>query len=184
MSNKIFALLFLIAFTLPGCEKDDICDSDTDTTPRLVIKFFNAANREEARSVTDLKVIAEGSENGIAFNPTATGDSRYITNADNIKIPLPTSADTVKYFLTFNYGNENESFVNTDTIQFNYQRHSVFVSRACGYSIYFSLNNTSESQPFILNDNAPDSPEAWIKDIDVVNYNLTNENETHLNIYF
>ena len=35
--KKIILLLFVIALSFSGCEKDDICDADTVTTPRLVI---------------------------------------------------------------------------------------------------------------------------------------------------
>jgi len=37
--KKIFLLLFV--FSLLGCEKDDICESTTPTTPRLVIEFYD-----------------------------------------------------------------------------------------------------------------------------------------------
>lgn len=181
--KKICCLLFLIAFTLPGCEKDDICDPDTSTTPRLVIEFYNAANRSELKPVTNLKVIADGEENGIAFNPAATDASKYLaSNVSKIAIPLNTASDSVRYSFILNSG--NTTFENTDIIAFNYKRNSVFISRACGYSIFFDLNRTNDLPAYLLNDGLPDAPEAWIKDIDVINYNLTNENETHLKIYF
>ena len=181
--KKIICLLFLIAFTLPGCEKDDICDPDTDTTPRLVIEFYNAANRLELKPVANMKVIADGEENGIVFNPAATDASRYLANnITKISVPLNTATDSVRYRLILNSG--NVTFENTDTVEFFYQRNSVYVSRACGYSIFFDLNDTNGSPAYLLNDGLPDAPEAWIKDIDVLNYNLTNENETHLKIYF
>lgn len=180
---KIFCLLLLIAFTLPGCEKDDICDPDTSTTPRLVIEFYNAANRSQLKPVTNMKVIADGQENGIEFNPDATDATKYlVNNVTKIEIPFSTAADSVRYSFILNSG--NATFENTDTVQFNYTRNSVFVSRACGYSIFYDLDNTNDDPAYILNDDLPDSPEAWIKDIDVLKYNLTNENETHLKIYF
>lgn len=180
--KKIFCLLLLIAFTLPGCEKDDICDGATNTTPRMVVEFYDAANRATLKKVTNLKVIADGMENGVVFNPTATGDNQYLVNDSKLKLPMNTAADLVKYKFILNA--TNEAFINTDTLQFNYFRNNVFISRACGYSIFFSLHHAVDAPAYILNDNSPDGPEAWIKDIDVLNYNLTNENETHLKIYF
>ena len=39
--KKIFALSLIVLLSLSGCEKDDICDANTPTTPRLVIDFYN-----------------------------------------------------------------------------------------------------------------------------------------------
>lgn len=180
--KKIFTLLLLIAFTLPGCEKDDICDESQNTTPRLVISFFEAASRQTPKNVTNLRVIANGMDEAVVFNATGIGDGRYRTSANSIKIPLNVSVDAVKFYLTNNDG--NETFTNTDTLQFNYSRHNIFISRACGYSIFFLLNQGSATPAYILNDNSPDGPDAWIKDVDVENYSLISENETHLKIYF
>lgn len=182
--KKIFCLLLVVAFTLPGCEKDDLCDANTNTTPRLVIEFYDTANRETLKAATALKVIAEGMAEPIVLNPGAIDDSRFVLTTNNVKLPFNTGTDTVKYLITLNTGNENPAFVNTDTLQFNYTRHNVFISRACGYSTFFQLNNSADSDPFILNDNSPDGPEAWIKDIDVQTYSLISENETHIKIYF
>ncbi|MFT3793170.1 DUF6452 family protein [Flavobacterium sp.] len=180
--KKIFALLLLIAFTLPGCEKDDICDESQNTTPRLVISFYDAASRQTLKKVTNLRVIADGQDEPIVFFTTAVGEGRYRTSESTIKIPLNVSTDAVKFYFTNNDG--NETFTNTDTLQFNYSRNNIYISRACGYSIFFLLNQGTDNPAYILNDNSPDSPEAWIKDIDVENYSLISENETHLKIYF
>lgn len=180
--KRIFALLLIIAFTLPGCEKDDICDGNQNTTPRLVISFYDAANRQILKKVTNLRVTAEGQDESIVFFTTAIGDGRYRTSESTIKIPLNVSVDAVKFYFTNNDG--NETFTNTDTLQFNYSRQNIYISRACGYSIFYQLNQSDESPAYILNNNSPDGPDAWIKDIDVENYSLISENETHLKIYF
>jgi hypothetical protein len=179
--RKIFALLLLLAFTLPSCEKDDICAADTNTTPRLVIEFYDFTNPDNLKAVSNLKVIADGQENGIVFNESGTDVTRYLANANKIFVPLDTSEDTITYQFILNANTPDA--VLTDTLQFNYKRNMVFISRACGYSVYFSLNNDSEN-PYVLN-NDPDAFEGqWIRNIDIQNYNLTSENETHLKIYF
>lgn len=182
--KRIFCLLLVVAFTLPGCEKDDLCDTNTNTTPRVVIEFFDTVNRETPKAAGNLKIIAEGMDQPVILNPVGVDDGRYVLTTDNVKLPLNTGADTVKYLLTLNTGNENPDFINTDTLQFNYSRRNVFISRACGYSTFFQLNNTADSDSFILNDNSPDGPQAWIKDVDVQTYSLISENETHIKIYF
>lgn len=181
--KKIFALLVLLALTLPGCEKDDICDADTHTTPRLVIEFYDYNDPETLKAVTNLKVVADGREDGIVFNGSATDATKYLANANKIFVPLDTSADTIKYQFILNANNPGQDF--TDTLQFNYARHLVYISRACGYSVYFSLNSDGAlPNPYVLNDDAAAIEGQWIRNIDIVNYNLISENETHLKIYW
>mgnify|MGYP006353373257 FL=1 len=42
--KKTILLLLAVAFTFSSCEKDDICDANTPTTPRLVIGFYDFLN--------------------------------------------------------------------------------------------------------------------------------------------
>ena len=51
--KKIY-LLFLIAITFSSCEKDDICDANTPTTPRLIIDFYDATNPTALKNVINL----------------------------------------------------------------------------------------------------------------------------------
>jgi hypothetical protein len=45
MKNKIaLSVLFLFTVCFSSCEKDDICDANTPTTPQLVIEFYDAVN--------------------------------------------------------------------------------------------------------------------------------------------
>lgn len=183
--KKIFALLLLLAFTLPGCEKDDICDADTPTTPRLVIEFYSYTDPDVLRAVTNLKVIADGQTNGIVFNEAGTDVTRYLANVNKIAVPLDTSADTINYQFILNANSNDPSTIYTDTLQFNYTRQTVFISRACGFSVVFNLNSSNDSpNPFVLNSDPAATQGTWIKNITVENYNLISENEIHLKIYF
>jgi len=183
--KKIFALLLLLAFTLPGCEKDDICDADTNTTPRLVIEFYDYSDPDLLKSVTNLKVIADGQENGIVFNEAGNDVTRYLANANKITVPFDTSADAITYQFILNANSGDPGQIYTDTLQFNYARQTIYISRACGYSVLFNLNSdNSLPNPFVLN-NDPDALQGtWIQNITVENYNLISENETHLKIYW
>ncbi len=185
MKKGLFLLVFvLLANGFSGCEKDDICDANSVTTPRLIISFYDFNNRSVAKNVSNLRVTAVGSENGIIFNSTATNDSKYLTSDNEIAIPLNISGDVVDYDFVLNAG-ANDATPLTDQLQFNYTRSTFFVSRACGYSVFFKLNdNNSLPDAFILNGIENVSEGNWIKDITVENYNLTSENETHLKIYF
>lgn len=178
--KKIILLILVSALSFSSCEKDDICDANTPTTPRLVIKFYDFTNPSVPKNVTNLKVIGEGMTDGIIFNPAATDDSKYKTNANTISIPLRTNENTTSYSFTLNSGNANPAFVNTDNIKFDYTRQDLFVSRACGYKTIFTLDATN---PYTHTD-AANPDQKWIKYISVEKSNIENEKETHIKIFF
>jgi Family of unknown function (DUF6452) len=174
MKKKI--VLFVIAFAFFGCEKDDICDATTSTTPRLVIRFYDIDKGTVPKSVKDLKVIGKGRTEGIIFN-TLTSDAKYLTSGDAISIPLDTNNDVTEYSFILNFGATTLS--NTDNLKFDYVRKTVFVSRACGFKTTFQLNPNT---PTLTNNTISDG--NWIKYISVEKSNIENENETHLKIFF
>ncbi len=182
--KKMFALLLLCVIS--GCEKDDICDADTQTTPRLVISFFDYNDPTLPKNVTNLKVAKEGRQDGIVFNESATGDARFWANANKILVPLDTGADRIRYVFTLNANATDPGLIFTDTLEFNYKRQTLYISRACGYSVYFTLNGGTgdEPDPYVLNGDENATQGNWIQNITVANNNLISENETHLNIYF
>ena len=177
--KKIVTLLFILLFSISSCEKDDICDANTSTTPRLVIAFHSISNSSVSKNVTDLKVIGEGMTNGIVFS-TATDGSQYVTNGTTISIPLKTDANSTTYSFILNYGNSNASFVNEDKITFNYTHNDVFVSRACGYKTLFTLDPIHPYTQTAI----PTTSAKWMQYISVDKSNIDNENETHLTVYF
>jgi len=162
--KKIF-LLLVVVFSLSGCEKDDICDASTSTTPRLVIQFYeSAAPTPVLKSVTALGVIVPG----------------YTTmsfNGSKILIPLQINDDTTIFRFIQNGADSDLTNDNEDILNFNYTRKKVYISRACGYKMLFNLTNTNTN---IL---TPDS-DNWIKNIIIVKPNLEIENEVHVQIYF
>ena len=96
--KKTFLLILAIAFTFSSCEKDDICDANTVTTPRLVISFYDVTNSSVAKNVTNLKIIGEGMTDGVSFKGST------LINGNTVSIPLKTDADTT----TFSFkGNRN-----------------------------------------------------------------------------
>lgn len=170
--KKIFYLLIALSISFSGCEKDDICDANTSTTPRIVISFYDALNPSVLKNVTNLKVIGEGMPDGVVFSSGTT------TSANTISIPLKTTQNTTSFKFILNFG--NALFVNEDNIVFNYAHEDIFVSRACGYKTIFNLTPTN---PYTLTDaTVPDL--LWIKSISVVKNNIENENETHIKIFF
>lgn len=164
---KQLIILFLITFTLSGCEKDDICDPATATTPSLVIQFYDADSPNNVQTVTNLKVIAPG------FTTAVSGTS----GVSKITIPLKTSGDTTSFEFIENGGDADTSDDNTDVLQFTYNRKNIYVSRACGYKVNFDLTNTNTNILTTDTDN-------WIQSIVIAQPNIETENETHVKIYF
>lgn len=184
--KKIISLLLVFAFGLSSCEKDDICDPNTPTTPRLVIDFFDADNPSVAKSVTNLKVIGKDMEEGIIFNENGTEVTKYLISGTTVSIPLKTNEESTTYTLILDSNNANPAAINSDILRFNYTHQDEYVSRACGFKTTFALNPLSDgipvSTPFILTDG--DTNGLWIKQVYVKNYKVDSENETHIEIYF
>jgi Family of unknown function (DUF6452) len=175
--TKSIIVLLLIVFTFWGCEKDDICEATTSTTPRLVIRFYDIEKGTVEKNVKDLKVIGKGKTDGIIFS-TLTTDAKYLTSANTISIPLDTNNNVTEYSFILDFG--DATLKNIDNLKFDYVRKTIFVSRACGFKTTFQLSPTTPTHTD--NDVTPDG--KWIKYISVEKSNLENENETHLKIFF
>jgi hypothetical protein len=177
--KKIVALLLVFAFGFSGCEKDDICDANTPTTPRLVISFFYSDDPSKPKNVARLKVIGEDQENGIVFNENATIDeAKYLTSATTISIPLDPTKDSVTYHFISNSSIENPALSNDDILKFTYTRQNVYVSRACGFKTIYTLNTSIER---VGNENISN---YWMKTVAIKNPNIESENETHVEVFF
>lgn len=170
--KKIILLVFAITLSFSGCEKDDICDGNTPSTPKLIIEFYDFTNQTVLKNVTNLRV----TENGVIDSSPLP-----FTAVSKIQLPLKTTIDLTKYDLVLNATDPLTTA--TDELQFNYSRANVYVSRACGFKTIYDLNGTDLS-PFVLNDTPALTQGNWIKNIEVVQPNINDENETHLKIYF
>lgn len=184
--KKTIILLTLVAMGFLGCEKDDICDANTPTTPRLVIEFYDVTNPALLKVVTNLKVTGTGMDEPIIFNKTATGDEKYLISANKISLPLKINGDNTQYKLELNSGNSNPTLIVTDTLDFNYTRRTEYVSRACGYKTLFTLNAQSDlsSLPVVINNDPDRLFGNWIKNVQISESNIKSENETHIKIFF
>jgi len=156
-------LSLLLAVSFWNCEKDDICAEGTPVTPRVIIEFFDAADPETPKNVTNLGVIATGSTDGFAFNGT-----------NKIEVSLRTNVDTTELDFVLNGADNDPANDETVTLTFNYERSNVFISRACGYKTIFNLTNVLPT----------DFTGTWISSLTIEQPNIINENETHIKIYF
>jgi hypothetical protein len=166
--KKIFLILLVLSVTFSSCEKDDICEETTGTTPKLIIEFFDVLHPTVLKNVTNLAVKEIGITSAvISFN-----------SVSKIQLPLKTNEDITKYGLILN--STDVTTANEDFLQFNYTRQNIFVSRACGYKTIFTLDPII---PLIKTETStPDG--YWIQNITVKTSNITTENETHIKIYF
>jgi hypothetical protein len=178
--KKIVALLLIATFSFSSCEKDDICDANTPTTPRLVIEFYNASDPSALKNVTDLKVIGAEMTEPYIFNPNVTDDSKYLANGSKIMIPLKTDANSTTYQFILNSRNPNPTLIDTDEVTFNYTRQDVFISRACGFKTIFEFTPTNK----FVHTAIPNTKTKWMQIIAVQKNNIDNENETHVKVYF
>ena len=168
MKKILFLLFITIAFS--SCEKDDICVDET--TPRLILEFFDVSNPTIPKNVVNLKV--KGVNQAL--------DLGVFTGVSKVELPLDIAHDTAKYSLIFN--SAGTAIPNEDFLEFNYTRHDVFVSRACGFKTIFTLNPSPNG--VIVIDSATPGPGFWIQqdNISIITTNIETENETHIKIYF
>lgn len=167
---KYLYILVIVAIAFSSCEKDDICDTNTPTTPRIIIDFYDATNPTVLKNVVNLKVIGDGLAD--------EDDLGTFNSVSTIKLPLKTTLNSTKYRLILN--STSTTSINEDLLQFDYSREDIFVSRACGYKTIFKLNSpngVTQTDPTLADG-------FWIQEYTIEKTNIDNENETHIKIYF
>ena len=170
--KRILALL-LITICFSSCEKDDICAEET--TPRLILEFYDVNNLTVKKNVTSLKVTGYISDTVLNPIPLATFNA-----VNKIELPLRITEDVTKYSLILNSTSTSVT-PNTDILQFNYTRQNVYVSRACGYKTIFTLNNSPIG---VIQTDAATPDLFWMQDINIQTTNITTENEVHIKVFF
>lgn len=160
-TNKRFNILFMLfaIIAVISCERDDICIDET--TPNLIIKFFDATDETLTNSVSNLE---------IKYLDAAI-DTVLTESGDSIFIPLRIDSDTTKYSLTNQIATDD---IRTDTIVLSYEREEVFVGRSCGFKMIFN-NIKIES-----------TTNNWIVTTDLATdiQNIENETTAHINISY
>ena len=129
---KKYITILLVSFVaILSCEKDDICLEET--TPNLIIRFYDNDLQTEFKQVSGLTVWADGMDT-IYLNQTL----------DSIVIPLDLTKNNTLYKFS---ANEIE-----DEINFSYSRDDVYVSRSCGYkTIFENIQIDSNTSNWIQN---------------------------------
>ncbi len=155
----------IVAAFFMGCEKDDICPEGTPTTPLLILRFYDAADTEQLKTVTNLRVIGEGQTEEFSLSTT-----------DSIAIPLRALDDFTTFTLTREYDADDASAGNEDEITFNYTPEEIYVNRACGFKVNYTLNATDGIV-------RPDDGDQWIINTEIISSVIENENAAHVKIF-
>ena len=150
--NSILFAVTLLIFLFSSCERDDVCTQNM--TPNLIIRFYDNSFTTILKPVVDIKVISLPNYDTIYKNATL----------DSISIPLNVNADLSKFIIV--------KSGNADTLQFNYQRNEIFVSKTCGFK-----DNFSNLIVNILTDS-----NNWILQSDVLQSEIILENSAHVKI--
>ncbi len=170
MIKKTFALL-LVIIAFSNCTKDDICSGDTLTTPFLVVEFRDVSNRLETKEVESLRIL---------INDEDTTEVYISAETDTlVSIPLNTLTTNSSFQFIFNNNNnldEDDTTVsNTDIISFNYSTQDIYVNRACAFRrTYADLLVDLEQET---------NNENWIKDTEILNNIIVDEDEAHITIF-
>ncbi|MCB0463033.1 MAG: DUF6452 family protein [Flavobacteriaceae bacterium] len=166
--KKIIALL-LLCFVITNCEKDDICSSDTGTTPKLILRFYDISDEDETKQVPNLLVYGiDDSNEPVLFDHIGL----TAANKDSIAIPLRTDGNATRFVLHRDYEGDSDTG-NIDIITANYIGENIYVSRACGYKTIYNA---------LALDLEPDS-DNWVINSEIINTTVENETTAHVKIY-
>ncbi len=179
--KNIYKLLFCLVICLQNCERDDICAEGTQTTPLLLVEFYDINSTEDLKSVPRLTAYGENLPD--PNPPESEGPKTLIfnTNTNALALPLLIGNEgeiiTSRFVLEQNTNlrlDENDTTTsNTDIIEISYIPEFLYVSRACGYKSIFTQ----------LNINLEDETNAWISAIEIVETTIENENTVHVRIF-
>ena len=168
---KKTSILFIFLFALIvswSCQRDDICPNTVETTPLLILRFYEEENTEEPIPPQNLTVREVGNDTTYVFRYTR----------DSLAIPLRTNNDVTRYIFTVNDPGDtepDEDISNVDTLSFSYARDEEYLNRACAFRVNFLGLRAARS-------GGDDGP--WISNVQINQTDVENENQAHVSIFF
>ncbi len=166
ISILIFLTFIFVSITL-SCEKDDICAEATPTTPKLILRFYDASSQDDTKNVSDLGITSLDENNDVFVLSGING-----VTTDSINLPLRTDVNLTKFVFHKDYNSADATLGNPDIVTITYEREDVYVSRACGFKTIF--NNITISVEL--------DSDNWIIDSDIINSTVENEISAHVKI--
>ncbi|HET8838293.1 MAG TPA: DUF6452 family protein [Flavobacteriaceae bacterium] len=168
MNKNCLFFVLLISILAVSCQKDDICPETAETTPMLIIRFYDFEDQTKLKKAIGLNLIAEGQTDSLFTDAQTT---------DSIAIPLKTFQNYTHYQFIVHIGEEPNTQLptNADTLQFSYFPEEEYLNKACGFKTEFlDFNALKVSEP---------NGENWIKNIIVEQTKIENETGAHLSIF-
>ncbi|NIJ45112.1 hypothetical protein FHR24_001551 [Wenyingzhuangia heitensis] len=156
MKKLLFSLLIITTFIGFNSCQDEFCLDNT--TPSLVIEFYNNTERD---SLKEIDLIVWANSKDTIFNGT-------VSKTGNLSLPL----DTQNTFVVYHLSMQDELGNGTvDDLTINYTTEDIFVSQACGFkSIYNNVTTTTTKN-------------NWILDSETTKQSINDETEAHVKIY-
>lgn len=127
MKRSILLFIFCTAI-FSRCEKDDFCTKDP-VTPKLVLRFYDANDRDQLKNTERLSIWAAGKDTIPDYKSVAT---------DSVSIPLNSTIIETVYHLKINAFDGNLASNQTTTFTIQYTPVEEFVSRSCGFRVIFN----------------------------------------------
>lgn len=124
-------LSFIFAFVLEACEKVE--ERDPCLQPRTVT-LKAGAYRPAADTGT---AVVDTTLPFVVFAPINGATALAFADASTWAIPLSPQADSCRYVL---FSDTTTGAVAPDTLTFRYTRRTQFLSNACGYTYFFTLD--------------------------------------------
>ncbi len=149
--KKYYLIAIILIITTIGCEQDNICIDET--TPDLVIRFYDYDDQTELKSVPFDSIWAEDVDLKLYVDK----------DVDSIALPIDINNDFTQYNLV--------TTDITDEIKFAYTRSDIFVGRSCGYKTIF--------EEFSVESNTSN----WIKEIEIINTIIDNDTIAKIHIF-
>ena len=153
----IFSLIFFLFYN--SCEKDDICLSDTPSSPRLIVRMVDKDDPTLYKLANDLLI------------KVVDNDSINIKSSDPIILNLNPYKNYTQFEFILNQGSENQ---NIDTLQINYSLNNIYIDRACGYKTSFIFNSNALT---LINEK-----NNWIESYLILKDTIINEEQAHMAI--
>lgn len=167
----LFTIIALIGVIISACEKDDICPPESATTPYLKVGFYDLEDQNTLKEVPRLRAVGQGQE--ITVGTFADRSTQTL-----ISLPLKNYDTSTSFFLIQDSADDSEGAEtgNIDLLQINYQTREQFISRGCGYSVTYTLNQVT---------NNPDGSDTtpWIQAVEIEESGVEPQDTLHVKIY-
>ncbi|WP_372473602.1 DUF6452 family protein [Capnocytophaga sp. ARDL2] len=157
-------ITFLSLFTIFSCEKNDLCDGESQT-PRFRIELHDLFAPENKKAAKIIRMYFADTEQYIEYKNTPT---LYIPLS-----PVQNSAEWTLKLYDVTSSNE-EILLGEEQFLFTYTPKNIYISKACGFRTQFEAFSYQRKQ----------NNTQWIRGLDLTTNTISNETDTHFILYY